>query len=238
MPVGYLITCEHGISSVPREYALLFRSRRKLLFSHRGYDRGSRELAECLAERLRALFLYAKTSRLLADLNRSPGHPRLFSEVTRGLTGDEKEDLLAKYYYPYRDAVTTFISGSLARGRRVVHLSVHTFTPVFEGKVRNADAGFLYDPARPSEMALCRAWQEALKKSSPSLKVRRNYPYQGVSDGLVSGMRKLYSARQYLGVELELNQRHVKERQASWKRLQGLIAEGLEEALEVTGLDR
>ncbi|UCD34988.1 MAG: N-formylglutamate amidohydrolase [Nitrospiraceae bacterium] len=236
-PVEYLITCEHGGSAIPREYSRLFRNRQGLLASHRGYDRGSRDLAGRLAERLGGRLYYAETSRLLVDLNRSPGHPRLFSEITRYLAGEEKATLLLTYYHPYRNAVRSFISGCIGEGRGVVHVSVHTFTPVLGG-VRNADAGLLYDPSRDAERELCLAWQEALSTVMPWIRVRRNYPYRGKSDGMVSSMRKRFGPRHYLGVELELNQRHVREGRSSWKRLQDLIGQGAEEALSALELTR
>jgi hypothetical protein len=36
--------------------------------------------------------------------------------------------------------------------------------------------------------------------------VRRNYPYRGTADGFTTYLRRQFSARKYLGIELEVNQ--------------------------------
>ena len=47
------------------------------------------------------------------------------------------------------------VGNAIGRGRRVIHVSAHSFTPGLDGKVRTADVGLLYDPARPGEVRLC-----------------------------------------------------------------------------------
>ena len=64
----------------------------------------------------------------------------------------------------------------------------------------------LYDSRRPGEKALCTRWQKILEELDPKLRVRRNYPYPGVSDGFPTWLRRRFSERNYVGVELELNQ--------------------------------
>ena len=44
-----LVTCEHGGNDIPPRYAPLFRGRRALLASHRGYDPGALVTARALA---------------------------------------------------------------------------------------------------------------------------------------------------------------------------------------------
>jgi hypothetical protein len=41
----------------------------------------------------------------------------------------------------------------------------------------------------------------------PEMRVRRNYPYLGKTDGLTTYLRRQFPAEQYLGIELEVNQR-------------------------------
>ena len=80
----FLITCEHGGNRIPSRYRHLFAGFEALLQTHRGYDAGALALAGELARALAAPMFAAATSRLLVDLNRSIGHPRLYSEATRG----------------------------------------------------------------------------------------------------------------------------------------------------------
>src|SRR4029453_16292716 len=69
----------------------------------------------------------------------------------------------------------------------------------------------LYDPGRPGEVALASAWLAALKAADPTLRLRRNYPYLGKSDGVTQTMRRLHPPDRYVGIELEVNQRYVEE---------------------------
>lgn len=201
-----VITCEHGGNRVPKQYARLFRGGRRLLESHRGYDPGALELARLFSRRFRAPLVWSTTSRLVVDLNRSPGHARLFSRFTDGLETPARQAILARYYTPYRQRVEALASEIVEGGDEVLHLSVHSFTPELDGQVRNADIGLLYDPARARERQFCERWQLALNALRPGLRVRRNYPYRGVSDGLVTYLRRRFGAQTYTGIELEVNQ--------------------------------
>jgi predicted N-formylglutamate amidohydrolase len=86
---------------------------------------------------------------------------------------------------------------------------VHSFTPVLDGTARKADIALLYDPARPRERALAAHWLRALRVAEPARVVRRNDPYRGSADGLTTALRGEYPAARYLGIEIEVNQRHV-----------------------------
>ena len=201
-----VITCEHGGNKVPLHLKGLFNGREQLLASHRGYDEGSLSIAKSLSRSLDAHFIYSDITRLLIDLNRSPHHPKLFSEITKKLDSKSKKSIRDRYYVPYRRDVELFISRSITRGFPVLHISVHSFTPFVNSIPRNADIGLLYDPSRHCEQALCLQWQQSLRKADPSIRVRRNYPYLGKTDGLVTFFRKKFSPDLYAGIELEMNQ--------------------------------
>lgn len=171
-------------------------------------------------------------TRLLIDLNRSLGHPRLYSEVTRAASAPVREEILRRYYLPYRQRVEAQIADMIGKGCRVVHISSHSFTPVLEGQNRNADVGLLYDPRRAPEVALCKRCRAALTSSAPQLRVRYNYPYTGRSDGFTSYLRRRFALDQYAGVELEFNQIHLLSNRSSWTRLRATIAHALCEALD------
>jgi predicted N-formylglutamate amidohydrolase len=201
-----VLSCEHGGNRVPPPYRSLFRGKRAVLDSHRGWDSGALDLARAIATSLDAPLVANTVSRLLIEPNRSPGHPQLFSEFTRRLPREEKERIRALYYDPHRGAVEAVVRSALRTHARVVHIGVHTFTPVLDGRRRRADAGLLYDPARRMETIFCDLWMIALARVAPSLHVRRNYPYRGTSDGLTTALRRKFPAARYLGIELEVNQ--------------------------------
>lgn len=225
-----IVTCEHGGNVIPRPFRHLFQGHGDLLASHRGYDLGALGYARKLAARFDAPLFSATTSRLLVDLNRTPGHPRLFSEMTRSLDVATKKAILETYHRPHWQRVQAAIRESLKAGRWVVHIACHSFTPVLDGRVRAMDVGLLYDPRREAERRFCDQWKEALLDQAPDLCVRRNAPYKGVSDGLATHLRTLLP-RNYLGIELELNQRDFIEDRTRWRRLCDRVIESLASTL-------
>jgi len=204
-----VISCEHGGNRIPARYAASFQEHLHVLNTHRGYDHGALALARTLARALDAPLVAATVSRLLVDLNRSPAHRQLFSSVTRGQPEAARRAIVERYYVPHRQRVEAEIARLAADGRRVVHIGVHSFTPRLRGVSRHADIGLLYDPGSLFEAALCRAWKEAFRRYAPRLRVRRNYPYRGTSDGLTRTLRRRFGLQRYAGIELELNQARV-----------------------------
>lgn len=219
-----LLTCEHGGNRVPVRYRPLFRGQQRLLGSHRGYDIGALDAARFLRRRLGAPLISATVTRLVVDLNRSIGHPRLFSAPTRALPAAERERIIARHYRPYRDEVRDWISEADSRAPLVLHLSVHSFTPKLDGVRRNADVGLLYDPGRAGEARLTRDWRRNFLAAAPDLRVRCNYPYRGVSDGFIPALRREFPGSRYVGIEIEINQRWATGDAKRWHRLLETIA--------------
>ncbi len=227
----FLITCEHGGNRIPPPYRHFFHGHEALLETHRGYDPGALIMARTVAAALSAPLHFSTTSRLLIDLNRSLGHARLYSEATRPAPAETHTEIRERYYLPYRQRIEREIASSIAQGHRVIHLSSHSFTPELEGNVRNADIGLLYDPSRMGERMLCSYWQQCLKQCAPELRVRRNYPYTGTSDGFTAYLRRRFAADDYLGIELEINQKHVLARNRHWRSLRNSVPQSLRQAV-------
>ena len=208
----------------------MFRGQRALLDSHRGFDSGALLVARSLAAAFKAPLVISTVSRLLVDLNRSIGHPRLFSAATRGLPAKLRSQIVEQHYRPYRDQVEHLVARAVARGRRVIHISSHSFTPQLNGQVRYADVGLLYHPARPGETELCARWKASLAGLAPELRVRRNYPYAGKGDGLTSHLRLRFPPGAYVGIELEINQSIVLAAGRRWTALRRVLVDSLRSA--------
>ncbi len=206
--VALLLSCEHGGAEIPRAYRQHFvgRAAREALASHRGADFGALWVAKRLARALGAPLHATTVSRLLVDTNRSEHHPRLFSEWSEALAPEERETVLDVHYRPHRARIEETIEELLRTSARVLHVAVHSFTPALDGVVRNADVGLLYDPRRAEELELAHGWAALLTSDEAKLRVRRNYPYRGVADGLTTALRKRYRGECYVGIELELGQ--------------------------------
>ncbi|MGA9373624.1 MAG: N-formylglutamate amidohydrolase [Mycobacterium sp.] len=226
-----LITCEHGGNGIPVPFRPLFREHTALLDSHRGWDPGALVTAEALAQACQAPLVASTTSRLLVDLNRSVGHPHAFSSVTRAAPMEVRAKIIEEHYRPYRDEVESLVRRAVSGGQRVTHISSHSFTPDLDGVVRQADIGLLYDPRRPGEVEMSTRWQRSLAALRPELRVRRNYPYAGKADGLTSHLRKRFLPGEYVGIELEVNQRIVLEAGPPWTELQDVLIDSLQAAI-------
>jgi predicted N-formylglutamate amidohydrolase len=228
---GLVITCEHGGNRIPSPYRDLFHAHQALLNSHRGFDPGALIMAGELATAFAAPLVAATVSRLLVDLNRSVGHPSLHYEAIRNAPSELRQRVLKHYYQPYRAQAERLVRQAIADRGHVIHLSSHSYTPELDGKVRNADIGLLYDPARPGEADLCERWKASLIACAPDLRVRRNYPYAGKGDGLTSWFRQRLPPGAYVGIELEINQKHIIRTGRHWIALRKVIVESLCRAL-------
>ncbi len=218
--MAVILSCEHATNKVPDQYRPLLADCLDQLSTHQGYDPGALDFAKLLAERLSAPLFAGSISRLLVDLNRSLRNRRTPPVKKKCDLTSRQEELLIKYYLTYRRQIDEAIGGYLRQGQTVVHLSIHSFTPILAGVCRTADVGFLYDPGRLQEKEFCDKWRSALAARDNSWRLRRNYPYRGISDGLVRTLRQKYPAHHYLGIELEINQIYPLERTADWLRLQ------------------
>jgi predicted N-formylglutamate amidohydrolase len=187
-------------------------------------------MAKALASACRAPLVASTVSRLLIDLNRSIGHPQLFSAMTRAAPAETRAHIVEHYYRPHRMQVERLVGQAVSRGQRVIHISSHSFTAELDGAVRGADVGLLYHPGRRGEAELCASWKEVLAGFAPELRVRRNYPYAGKGDGLTSHLRLRFAPWEYVGIELEVNQGIVIAAGRRWTALRRLLIDSLRTA--------
>lgn len=230
-PTRLMLSCEHAVDTIPPAYERLFLQQKTVLATHRAIDFGAANIAEHLRQHFGCDYVSAEVSRLLIDCNRSLNNRACFSEFTKTLTMVEKQELIAHYYQPYRDAVETKIKTLIQRGAQVLHISCHSFTPVFNDVKRNTDIGLLYDPHHHGEKEVARLWHKLLHQQDNYL-TRLNYPYRGVSDGFTSYLRKHYAEKDYLGFELEINQALLKEPK-NIQKMAELIKDSLSDLLQI-----
>lgn len=205
----FIISCEHASNAIPEEWAYLFRDGNEVLKSHRGWDPGALPLAKKLAKLLNVQEVVYPFGRLLIEPNRSLHHPKLFSEFTKNLSPSAKQKLIDEFWTPHRNEILKRIN-SIRGEKSALHIGVHTFTPVFDGQVREVDIGLLYDPGREMEKSFCNALRKSLNAQFPDLKIRMNQPYKGSADGLTTSLRKQFTPEEYMGIELEVNQKFSK----------------------------
>lgn len=204
-----VLTCEHAGNEIPKQYREIFKNEKEVLNSHRGFDTGALDLFHSL-QKIADYSEFNTISRLLVEVNRSQSHPQLFSEFSRNFSTEEKKNIMATFYFPYRNSIENRISEFLAAGDKVVHLSVHSFTPELDGVERQADVGLLYDPKKITEKDFCRHLKKQLLQQDQSLRIRFNYPYLGKADGFTTYLRKKFQ-KNYMGIEVEINQKFAVE---------------------------
>jgi predicted N-formylglutamate amidohydrolase len=201
-----LLLCEHASNRLPFRSAPTPEERR-VLDSHWGWDIGAWPLTLALARRWDAGAVGGRWSRLLIDLNRRVDDETLIRREAGGvrlswnreLDDEEIERRVLTWHVPYHARVEASILRRLVRGVRPLLVSVHSFTPVYEGRGRPFQVGILFD----RHEALARRVGRALERQG--LEVRYNRPYSGRA-----GM--MYSAERHGGhhalpsLELELNQ--------------------------------
>lgn len=196
-----VIVCEHASAHIPPEFDHLglAAADRK---SHVVWDPGALALSDALATNLDAVLVSARTSRLIYDCNRPPDAPDAMptrSEIIDvpgnvGLTPTQKADRVARYYEPFREK----IANVLANTTNPILLTIHSFTPVFHGALRDVEIGVLHD----ADARLADALLEKSDMLAPHI-VKRNAPY-GPADGVTHTLKAQALPAGHLNVMLEV----------------------------------
>lgn len=198
-----LLTCEHASNRLPEPWVWPEADRR-LVGTHWAVDLGVADVTRSLARALGAPAVLARFTRLLCDANREVGDPSMFRTVADGhpvalnadLTEAEKELRIARFHAPYHAAADRM----LARYPRAVVLSMHSFTPIYEGNApRPMELGVLFD--REEEVSAAIA--EALSRQG--WVVALNEPYSG-KDGLIYSATRHAHRHGRRALELEIRQ--------------------------------
>ena len=150
---GIVLLADHAKRDLPDEYGDLGLPPAEFQ-RHIAYDIGVEQLTRRLAALLGVPAIMANFSRLLIDPNRGEDDPTLIRQLYDGtvvpgnypMAPEEREKRLEKYYRPYHDAVGAMVA-SVARetGKAPFLLSVHSFTPVMQGRTRPWHVGLLWD---------------------------------------------------------------------------------------------
>ncbi len=176
-----LLVCDHASNFVPPEYNSLGLPA-EAFARHIAYDIGAASVTAELSRIINAPAVLAGFSRLLIDPNRGVDDPTLVMKLSDGaiIPGNRYADAttiadrVARYYKPYHQAIADRIVAARARGIAPAILSLHSFTPVFQGYTRPWHIGILWDKdgriAQPMLSSL---------QADCNLCVGDNLPYSG-----------------------------------------------------------
>ena len=213
MTFAGVISCEHASNAVPPELGDLGVDP-SVLDSHVAWDPGAKVIAQRIAERFGHPLHLGRWTRLVADLNRRPSNPESVPvhafgvDVPANAALDEAglADRRARYHTPYWDAVLAEVQSRLQTSQ-VLHVSVHSFTPVYQGVTRAVDVGLLVDPGHPLEARFTPALQRFI--ADRGFDVRVNEPYDGRTDAMTTYLRTHFPVDRLAAVEFEVSQRLV-----------------------------
>lgn len=220
-----LISCEHASNKIPAVWARKLKIPKKVLSSHCGYDIGVQSIARGISKHFKTSYVEGKYSRLLVDLNRTSKSRSLFSKwALKNLSSEERSEILQKFYLPHVE----MLNNKMPKQTKAcyLHLGIHSFTPVLHGAVRNNDFGVLYDPKRSLEKKISKKLVESLRQIRSDFHTRYNYPYRGDHGGIVEIFRSLHSPSNYLGLEIEVNQKWLQSKKAQ-KEIQEILIQAI-----------
>ncbi len=228
-----VIVCDHAGSAVPAALGDLGITAADLR-RHIGWDIGTAGLAECLGALLDATTITQTYSRLVIDCNRPPGHATSVAPISDGTVipvnqGLSMVEIAARedaIFHPYQDLIAAMLDARAAVERPSVLLSLHSFTPVFQGNARGCHIGLLYD----RDPRLARALGGMLRTAG-GLVVADNEPYalDQVTDYTVP---RHGEQRDLVSLELEIRQDLIADT-AGQQRMAALLAGHLPAAMRV-----
>ncbi len=183
-----LLVCEHASNKLPLRYGNLGLGS-DALSSHIAWDPGALAIARLLSRKLDAALIFQRFSRLIYDCNRPPESASAMpasSEIydipgNENLSDAERFARTAALYIPFHEAVSGLIERRKITGKGTVLVTIHSFTPVYHGRVRDVQIGILHD-------ADSRLADAMLKDAKPNFRVERNEPY-GPEDGVTHTLR-------------------------------------------------
>ncbi len=144
-----VLVCDHASNRVPQRLGTLGIDAVQLA-DHIGWDPGAADVARGLSAHLDAPLVVSGYSRLVIDCNRPLRSADSIAEESagvavpgnRGLSVRDREARINSLFRPYHDAIESLLDGRT--GRASLLLSLHSFTPVLNGRRRPWHVGVSY----------------------------------------------------------------------------------------------
>ena len=176
-----LLVCEHASHHIPQHLNGLGLTDEGAV-SHAAWDPGAMAVATLLSQAMDARLVASEISRLVYDCNRPPSAPdaipsrseRVTVPGNEGLTAAQRAERATLYYEPVRAALAAEVAAKPAP----IIVTVHSFTPVYNGNHRQVEIGILSD----SDTRLADAMMDVAAEFTRH-DVQRDQPY-GPQDGV------------------------------------------------------
>jgi predicted N-formylglutamate amidohydrolase len=202
----YLITCEHASCRIPSPLRT-DASDRAWLGTHWGWDIGARTVARELVRSSGSHSVMARFSRLVCDPNRDPVAGDFLRRRVEGIPlsfnmNVDQEEIsrrLSLYHEPFHSAVDAGLRARLNTLGDVLLLSIHSFTPVFDHRLRTMDMGVLFNPYEAVALRL------KTELEAEGFVTALNEPYSALN-GMAYSVERHGTEHDVIYLELEVNQ--------------------------------
>ena len=223
----FVFACEHAGNLIPAPLHGLGLSAADLS-DHIAWDIGAAQLTRMLATRFDAPAVLQRYSRLLCDCNRAQGAAGsiLAESDGRVIPANAKLDEAAQkarhesICAPFHAAISDILD---RKGGRATFITIHSFTPVLDGKRRMLDVGVLHEPGNPFAEALARALP-----ARADVICRENEPYSP-GEGVTYTLDMHGGARGLKNVMIEVRNDLIANREGR-TRWADILEQGLREA--------
>lgn len=201
-----LLTCDHASARLPGPLRWPHEDL-AWVGTHWSYDLGAAAIAHELSALLQAPLVCSRFSRLLVDPNRTPQQDSfIVSQIqgaplalNQGLSPAARQWRQNQFYESYHRAIDALLHEQRRAHTSPLLVSIHTFTPVYQGQTRTMQGGVLFD----AHEALAKRFCEGLRAQGWDFE--ENAPYSGY-DGLIDGVARHGRAHDCPYVELEVRQ--------------------------------
>jgi len=198
------LSCEHGSNNLPE--GLTWGRDDWLSETHWALDIGAADLTRGLAAELNCGAHICAFSRLYCDANRPEDSNSIFLEkaegrpvfLNRAITPKEREYRLENFHRRYHSELKKSFSGLPAHA---VLLSIHSFTPCWQGNYREVEVGVLFNKCEEVAIDV----HSHLRKAE--IDARLNEPYSGQADllgtgGMIYAAENAAQDKQHLELEI------------------------------------
>jgi predicted N-formylglutamate amidohydrolase len=176
-----LLVCDHSSDRIPASLNGLGVPAEKLE-THLCLDIGAANVTRFLSDHLMLPAVMAGYSRLVVDCNRRLDDPSAFTTGDRDtvvpgnvdLSQAAREKRANALYWPYHHAVRDSLTALESMASAPALVTIHSFTPVLNGRTRPWHYGILWD----SDPRIPKPLIEALRRI-PGIMVGDNAPYSG-----------------------------------------------------------
>ncbi|MBV69774.1 MAG: hypothetical protein CMH52_00365 [Myxococcales bacterium] len=180
----FILTCEHASNAVSRHTPTA--SDQRLLKMHWGYDLGAEKLTQSLCDAFKSVGVLGTESRLIIDVNRHPESSTLIVSHCESIPVSFNENISAEdrdwrmsLYDSFHSGVSQAVAREKNKNPELKLISIHSFTPIWNGAKRPMDVGILFDRDEDKAKELA----SILEKNG--IRSALNAPYSGLTGELM-----------------------------------------------------